>query len=44
MMRQAFAAIDKNDLLIAETTDKAIGIGIEVGYAKAKGKPIFIKE
>ncbi len=41
MMMQAFAAIDKSYLLIAETTDKAIGIGIEVGYAKAKGKPII---
>jgi 2'-deoxynucleoside 5'-phosphate N-hydrolase len=41
MMQQAFAAIDKSDLLIADTTDKTIGIGIEVGYAKAKGKPII---
>lgn len=41
MMQQAFAAIDKCDLLIAETSDKAIGIGIEVGYAKAKNKPIL---
>jgi 2'-deoxynucleoside 5'-phosphate N-hydrolase len=41
MMQQAFAAIDGCDLLIAETSDKAIGIGIEVGYAKAKGKPVI---
>jgi 2'-deoxynucleoside 5'-phosphate N-hydrolase len=41
MMQQAFAAIDACDLLIAETSDKAIGIGIEVGYAKAKGKSII---
>jgi nucleoside 2-deoxyribosyltransferase len=41
MMQQAFAAIDTCDLLIAETSDKAIGIGIEVGYAKAKNKPIL---
>jgi 2'-deoxynucleoside 5'-phosphate N-hydrolase len=41
MMRQAFAAIDICSLLIAETSDKAIGVGIEVGYAKAKGKPII---
>ncbi len=41
MMQQAFAAIDKSDLLIAETSDKAIGIGVEVGYAKAKNKPIL---
>ena len=40
MMAQAFADIDKCDLMIAETSGKAIGVGIEVGYAKAKGKPI----
>jgi 2'-deoxynucleoside 5'-phosphate N-hydrolase len=44
MMRQAFAEIDKCDLLIAETSDKAIGIGIELGYAKAKNKPaIYVR-
>jgi nucleoside 2-deoxyribosyltransferase len=40
MMQQAMSDIDNCDLLIAETSDKAIGIGAEVGYAKAKGKPI----
>ena len=41
MMQQAFADIDMADMLIAETSDKAIGIGVEVGYAKAKGKPVI---
>jgi nucleoside 2-deoxyribosyltransferase len=41
MMKQATADIDKCDILIAETSDKGIGIGIEVGYAKAKMKPII---
>lgn len=41
MMQQAFADIDRSGILIAETSDKAIGIGVEVGYAKAKGKPII---
>lgn len=41
MMRQAMADIDNSNFLIAETSDKGIGIGIEVGYAKAKGKPII---
>lgn len=41
MMQQAMLDIDHSDLLIAETSDKAIGIGIEVGYAKAKGKPVI---
>ena len=40
MMQQAFAAIDQCDILVAEVSDKAIGIGVEVGYAKAKGKPV----
>lgn len=41
MMKQAMADIDNCDILIAETSDKAIGIGIEVGYAKAKGKTVI---
>ena len=41
MMDEAMNAIDGCDLLIAETSDKAIGIGVEVGYAKAKGKPVI---
>lgn len=41
MMQQAMNDIDKCAMLIAETSDKAIGIGIEAGYAKAKGKPVI---
>ena len=41
MMKQAMKSIDECDLLIAETSDKAIGIGVEVGYAKAKNKPVI---
>lgn len=41
MMQQAFADIDRCDLLIAEVSEKGIGIGVEVGYAKAKGKPVI---
>jgi nucleoside 2-deoxyribosyltransferase len=40
MMAQALADIDISDMLIAEVSDKAIGIGVEVGYAKAKKKPV----
>jgi 2'-deoxynucleoside 5'-phosphate N-hydrolase len=40
MMVQAMADIDGCDILIAETSDKAIGIGVETGYAKAKGKTV----
>jgi 2'-deoxynucleoside 5'-phosphate N-hydrolase len=41
MMQQAFEELNKCDLLIAETSDKAIGIGIEVGYAKGKNKSVI---
>lgn len=41
MMQQAMLSIDECDLLIAETSDKAIGIGVEAGYAKAKGKKVI---
>lgn len=41
MMNQAMRSIDDCDFLIAETSDKAIGIGVEVGYAKAKNKPVI---
>ncbi len=40
MMQQAMADIENSDLLIAEVSDKGIGIGIEVGYAKARHCPI----
>ncbi len=41
MMKTAFDEIGKSDFLIAELTTKSIGVGIEIGYAFAKGKPIF---
>lgn len=41
MMQQAMTDIYNCNILIAETSNKGIGIGIEVGYAKAKGKPII---
>ena len=41
MMEQAMLSIDSCDLLIAETTDKGIGIGVEVGYAKGRRKPVI---
>jgi nucleoside 2-deoxyribosyltransferase len=41
MMDQAMADIDHCDILIAETSHKAIGVGVEAGYARAKGKPVI---
>ncbi len=41
MMQQAFLEIDHADLLIAECSEKAIGVGIEAGYALGKGKNVW---
>ena len=41
MMKVAFEEIDSSDFLIAELTTKSIGVGIEIGYAFAKEKPVF---
>lgn len=41
MMLQAFRDISGSDLLLAEVSEKAIGVGIEIGYAAALGKPII---
>lgn len=41
MMQQAMKEIDHCDLLIAAASEKAIGIGIEAGYAKGKGKTVI---
>lgn len=40
MMQAALASLEQCDILIAETSHKGIGIGIEAGYAKAKKKPV----
>lgn len=41
LMATTFNEIDASDFLIVELTKKAIGVGIEVGYAFAKRKPII---
>mgnify|MGYP003594520251 CR=1 FL=1 len=41
MMQLAMDEINKSDWLIAFASEKAIGIGIEAGYAKGKGKPVI---
>lgn len=40
MMQTAFTAIDNCAYFVAELSKKAIGVGVEVGYAFAKKKPI----
>lgn len=41
MMDTAFREIDDSDFLVAETSEKGIGVGIEIGYAKALGKRVI---
>lgn len=41
MMKQAFSDIESTDFLIAEVSEKSIGVGIEIGYAVALQKPVI---
>jgi len=41
MMQMAFQTLENADLLIVEGSEKAIGVGVEVGYAAGKNKPII---
>ncbi|MBL0882104.1 MAG: nucleoside 2-deoxyribosyltransferase [Chitinophagaceae bacterium] len=41
MMQTAMMEIDRSDILIAEVSVKAIGVGLEAGYAAAKNKPVW---
>jgi nucleoside 2-deoxyribosyltransferase len=41
LMRDALQKVDEADCLIVELSNKSLGIGIEAGYANAKGKPII---
>jgi 2'-deoxynucleoside 5'-phosphate N-hydrolase len=42
LMGQTFAAIEGCDLLLVELSEKGVGIGIEAGYAYARGIPIVV--
>jgi nucleoside 2-deoxyribosyltransferase len=42
LMAQTFAAIEDCDLLLVELAEKGVGIGIEAGYAHARGIPIVV--
>ena len=41
MMDQAFKEIDSSEIIIVEGSEKAIGVGIETGYARARNKTIL---
>ena len=40
LMQKSFAAIDASDVLLVELTEKGVGLGIEAGYAFARGIPV----
>jgi len=42
LMKTTFEEIDKSDLVVLEMTEKGVGLGIEAGYAAAKGKPLVV--
>lgn len=41
LMRLTFAEIDSCDLLVVDLSEKGVGLGIEAGYAAARGIPIL---
>jgi nucleoside 2-deoxyribosyltransferase len=40
LMELTFRQIDGSDLVLVEITEKGVGLGIEAGYACAKGIPV----
>lgn len=41
LMDEALKKVDEADLVLVELSNKSVGVGIEAGYAKAKGIPII---
>jgi nucleoside 2-deoxyribosyltransferase len=41
LMRETFAAIEQSDLVLVELSEKGVGLGIEAGYAFARGIPVL---
>lgn len=40
LMQKSFAEIETSDVVVIELTEKGVGLGIEAGYAYAKGIPL----
>jgi nucleoside 2-deoxyribosyltransferase len=41
LMKRTFAEIEASDLVVVDLTEKGVGVGIEAGYAYARGIPII---
>lgn len=42
LMQRTFTEIDLSHLIVVDLTEKGVGLGIEAGYAYAKGIPIAV--
>jgi 2'-deoxynucleoside 5'-phosphate N-hydrolase len=42
LMQRTFHEIELADIVVLEMSEKGVGLGIEAGYAYAKGKPIIV--
>ena len=42
LMQRTFTEIDSSHLIVIDLTEKGVGLGIEAGYAYAKGIPIAV--
>ena len=42
LMRLSFEAIANSSAVVVEFTEKGVGLGIEAGYATARGIPVFV--
>ena len=42
LMQRTFSEIDLSHLIVIDLTEKGVGLGIEAGYAYAKGTPIAV--
>ena len=42
LMKAALGAIDDCSAVVVEFSEKGVGIGIEAGYATARGIPVFV--
>jgi 2'-deoxynucleoside 5'-phosphate N-hydrolase len=42
LMRETFRLIDSCDLVLLELSEKGVGLGVEAGYAHARGKPVHV--
>lgn len=42
LMERTFLEIDRSNIVVLEMSEKGVGLGIEAGYAYAKGIPIMV--